>query len=141
MVAVTKWLGILVFCLALSGSRASAAEPTPPEVRALIETQLDAFAHDDAEGAYAVTAPGIRAIFPDSDTFMAMVRKGYAPVYRHRSVEFGDFAEDGDKVRQALTIVDEDNNVWTAIYMLERQPDGGWKTTGCVLVQSPQSSL
>ena len=65
----------------------------------------------------------------------------YAPVYRHRSVEFGSFAEEGDKIEQSLTIVDEDNDVWNAIYYLERQPDGTWRTNGCVLTKSTESSL
>jgi len=141
MVRVTKAFSALGFWLALFAAPAHAADAAPPEVRALIERQLDAFAHDDAEGAYALAAPGIKALFSDSDTFMAMVRNSYAPVYRHRSVEFGDFALEGEKVEQALTIVDEDNRVWTAIYLLERQPDGTWKTTGCLLTKAGQSSL
>jgi hypothetical protein len=127
--------------LALSPARAPAAETAPPEVRALIERQLDAFARDDAEGAYALTAPGIRALFTDSETFMAMVRGSYAPVYRHRSVEFGAYSDDGDKVEQGLTIVDNDNQVWIAIYLLEREADGTWRTNGCILNKSSQSSL
>ena len=90
MVGPTSWLSVLFLSVALSAARAAAGEAAPPEVRVLIEKQLDAFARDDAEGAYALAAPGIKAIFPDSDTFMEMVRNSYAPVYRHRSVEFGD---------------------------------------------------
>ena len=141
MVGRTSRLAILFLCLSLFAAPAWAAETAPPEARALIERQLDAFARDDAEGAYALAAPGIQAIFPDSETFMAMVREKYAPVYRHRSVEFGAFAEDGDKIEQSLTIVDADNNVWTAIYYLARQPDGTWRTNGCVMVKSTESSL
>src|ERR1700733_11918624 len=141
MVERRSRLAVLFLCLALFAAPARAAETAPPEARALIEKQLDAFAHDDAEGAYALASPGIKALFADSDTFIAMVRKGYAPVYRHRSVEFGAFAEDGDKIEQSLTIVDEDNNVWNAIYYLERQPDGTWRTNGCRLTKSTESSL
>ena len=141
MVERTSRLAILFVCLSLFAAPAWAAETAPPEARALIERQLDAFAHDDAEGAYALAAPGIQAIFTDSETFMAMVREKYAPVYRHHSIEFGAFAQDGDKIEQALTIVDEDNNVWKAIYYLARQPDGTWRTTGCLLTKSTESSL
>jgi hypothetical protein len=141
MVERTSRLAILFLCLSLLAAPARAAETAPPEARALIERQLDAFAHDDAEGAYALAAPGIHAIFSDSETFMAMVREKYAPVYRHHSVEFGTFAQDGDKIEQALTIVDEDNDVWKAIYYLARQPDGTWRTTGCLLTKSAESSL
>ena len=134
-------LAILFVCLSLFAVPTRAGETAQPEARALIEQQLDAFARDDAEGAYALATPGIKAIFTDSETFMAMVRQGYAPVYRHRSVEFGTFVEDGDKIEQSLTIVDEDNNVWNAIYYLERQPDGTWRTNGCLLTKSTESSL
>src|SRR5271156_1489216 len=100
MVERTSKLAILFLCLSLFASPARASETAPLEARALIERQLDAFAHDDAEGAYALTAPGIQALFTDSETFLTMVRGKYAPVYRHKTVEFGAFAEDGDKIKQ-----------------------------------------
>ena len=50
---------------------------------------MDGFEHDDGEAAYALAAPAIKEMFSDADDFMAMVRHHYAPVYRHRSVEFG----------------------------------------------------
>jgi hypothetical protein len=40
----------------------------------------------------AFADPAIKEMFVDADHFMAMVRDRYAPVYRHRSVEFGEFA-------------------------------------------------
>jgi Domain of unknown function (DUF4864) len=112
----------------------------PPEARALIERQLDAFAHDDAAAAYALAAPGIKTMFADPDTFLAMVRGTYAPVYRHRSVDFGEADVQGDNVSQILTIVDNDNVVWKALYRLARQPDGSWLINGCVLIKSTDSS-
>ena len=57
-------------------------------------------------------------MFPSADFFIAMVRDKYAPVYRHRSVEFGAAHDDGDLVTQVLTIVDGDNQVWKALYEL-----------------------
>lgn len=134
-------LRILTLSLALTATPAFAGDAPPPEARALIERQLDAFAHDDASGAYALAAPGIKALFPDADTFMTMVKTNYAPVYRHRSVEFGSVTVEGDTVEQMLTIVDPDNQVWSALYKLQRQPDGSWATTGCLLIKSSQSSL
>jgi hypothetical protein len=69
-----------------------------------------------------------------------MVRSKYTPVYRHRSVEFGDMRRDGDTASQVVTFVDEDNQVWKALYDLARQPDGSWLITSCVLVRSPDTS-
>jgi hypothetical protein len=106
-----------------------------PEARALIERQLDAFSRDDAPAAYAEAAPGIKAIFPDADTFMAMVREGYTPVYRHRSVEFGPAEQDGDSIEQEATFVDQDGQAWQALYQLTRQPDGTWLISACSLLK------
>ena len=69
-----------------------------------------------------------------------MVRDKYAPVYRHRSVEFGDGARDGDTGSQVVTIVDGENQVWKALYELARQPDGTWLITGCVLIRSTDTA-
>jgi len=31
--------------------------------------------------------------------------------------------------------------VWTALYKLRKQPEGGWKVAGCVLSKSDQKGL
>lgn len=132
--------GLFVFgvMLALSAAPALADDSAGggQQVRALIERQLDAFAHDDGAAAYALAAPGIKTIFSDSDTFLAMVRKNYAAVYHHRSVDFGQTDIDGDNVSQVVTIVDDNNVVWKALYKLARQPDGQWLISGCLLIKS-----
>ena len=76
---------------------ASAEDLTAASSRAIVERQFDAFARDDGEAAYALAAPTIKEMFSDADDFIAMVRDHYAPVYRHRSVEFGAFKEEGDE--------------------------------------------
>jgi Domain of unknown function (DUF4864) len=79
-------------------------------------------------------------MFPDADEFMAMVRRGYAPVYRHKSFEFGVGRADDGKIVQTVRIIDADGNPWDALYTLERQADGSWKITGCVLHPVGQSA-
>ncbi len=136
-------LSVLSLILLFSAAPAAADDNSSaaPEVRALIERQLDAFARDDAASAYALAAPGIKTMFADADIFLAMVRGKYAPIYRHRSVEFGQAHEHGDEVSQPVTLVDNDNQVWKALYELARQPDGTWLITGCVLVRSSDTAL
>jgi hypothetical protein len=112
-----------------------------PDARALIERQLDAFAHDDGPGAYAEAAPSIAAIFPDADAFMAMVRQRYAPVYRHRSVDFGPARTEADTIEQGVTFVDQNDQVWKALYQLTRQPGGKWLISGCTLIKSSDKSI
>jgi len=112
-----------------------------PEARSLIERQLDAFSHNDAPAAYAEAAPSITAMFTDPDTFMSMVRQHYAPVYRHRSVDFGPAKTDADTIEQEVTFVDQDDEVWKALYRLTRQPDGKWLISGCTLIRSNDKSI
>jgi uncharacterized protein DUF4864 len=132
--------GLLVFGVMLFLSAAPAlADDTAgggQQVRALIERQLDAFAHDDAAAAYALAAPSLKTVFTDADSFLKMVRTSYAPVYHHRSVDFGQTDIDGDNVSQVVTIVDDNNVVWKALYKLARQPDGQWLISGCLLIKS-----
>lgn len=111
------------------------------EARALISRQFDAFARDDAAGAYALVTPALKMTFTDPDIFMGMVRNRYAPVYRHRNVDFGDAKVDGDTIAITATLVDGDNQVWTALYTLERQPDGRWLINSCKLIRPMESEL
>src|SRR5271165_5497561 len=141
MRAVIKTIEAVAFAAALWAVAASAEDLTANRSRAIVERQFEAFARDDAEAAYALADPTIKEIFVDADHFMAMVRDRYAPVYRHRSVEFGDFAEHGDEATLKATLVDNDNVVWTALYSLRREPNGDWLISGCVLVKSEASAI
>ncbi|AWN49934.1 DUF4864 domain-containing protein [Methylobacterium terrae] len=109
--------------------------------RAVILRQQDAFRHDDAAAAYAEAAPAIRSIFPSAETFLGMVRQGYAPVYRNRRFEFGtgEALPDGS-LAQGVTIQDQDGTDWEALYTLERGTDGAWRITGCRLRKAPGTS-
>ena len=102
-------------------------------VRAVIEAQLDAFRQDDAARAFSLASPGIRATFGTPENFMEMVRTSYAVVYRPRSVKFETpMAFDGQVV-QPVRMTDDEGRAWIAIYPMQRQPDGSWRTNGCQL--------
>ena len=131
-------LGLFSLMLWL-GTHAYAQEA--PDVQSIITGQLDAIAHDDAATAYSFAAPSIRERFGGADEFMAMVKLAYPPVYRHRSVQFGKQARDGEEIQQGVVFVDADNDVWTGVYTLGRQSDGGRKITGCVIIRSTDTSL
>jgi len=131
----------LVLFLALMLAVAPAGAEEAPDAPAIISRQLDAFARDDAKAAFAFAAPPIQDKFADAASFMAMVKAAYPPVYRHRSVQFGAQSRDGDRIEQAVTFVDADNDVWVGVYTLVRQDDGGWKISGCALARSDETSL
>ena len=141
MGTVTKMNGAVVVAMTLLVGTASAEDLTAAGSRAIVERQFDAFERDDGEAAYALAAPTIKQMFDDADHFMAMVRGHYAPVYRHRSAEFGAFKEEGDEASLEATLVDNDNVVWTALYSFRRVSNGDWLISGCVLAKAEGSAI
>jgi hypothetical protein len=107
--------------------------------QSVIRSQEQAFVHDDAAAAYSYAAPAIRQIFPRADVFMGMVQNQYAPVYRHKSFEFGEARMEGNSVAQRVHIIDADGQAWEAMYTLEQQSDGSFKITGCSLLKAGDS--
>ena len=123
--------------LALVPILASAQETLPAAdaraVREVIEAQLDAFRRDDAARAFSLATPGIRETFGTPENFMDMVRSAYAVVYRPKSVAFeAPVVIDGEVV-QPVRMTDAEGRGWLAIYPMQRQPDGSWRTNGCQL--------
>jgi hypothetical protein len=103
-------------------------------IRTMIGDQIEAFRRDDAALAYGYAAPEIKQLFQTPERFMAMVREQYQPVYRPRSVTFGDIAETADGVLQKVFLTGPDGQNWVAGYLAERQADGSWRISGCALV-------
>lgn len=136
-----KMIGAVVVTMTLLIGTASADDLTAASSRAIVERQFDAFERDDGPAAYALAAPTIKDMFSDADHFMAMVRDHYAPVYRHRSADFGVFKESGDEASLEATLVDNDNVVWTALYSFRRASNGDWLISGCVLAKAEASAI
>ena len=107
--------------------------------QSVIKAQEEAFGRDDAPTAYSFASPVIQNYFRNPDGFMFMVRNNYAPVYRHRSFEFGLSRIADGKIIQEVGIVDADGVVWDAVYTLEAQPDGSLKITACILKKAVTS--
>ncbi|MGO9703092.1 MAG: DUF4864 domain-containing protein [Xanthobacteraceae bacterium] len=104
--------------------------------QSVIRSQEEAFSRDDAAAAYTFAAPSIRSWYRTPETFMHMVRNGYAPVYRHRSFEFGEATILEGKIMQQVHIIDADGVAWEALYTLEPQSDGTLKISACVLTKA-----
>jgi hypothetical protein len=103
-------------------------------IRAMIADQIEAFRRDDAALAYGYAAPGIKQLFQTPERFMAMVREQYQPVYRPRSVTFGEIVATPDGILQKVFLTGPDGQNWVAAYLAERQTDGSWRISGCTLV-------
>jgi Domain of unknown function (DUF4864) len=128
---------LVAFLLALA---APACADDVATAQSVIRAQEQAFSRDDAAAAYSHAAPEIRQIFPEADVFMKMVQQGYAPVYRHKSFEFGEARAADGRIAQRVHIVDDNGEVWEALYTLEQQPDGSLKITGCSLLRAGQAA-
>jgi len=128
---------LIAFLIGL-GAPACAADDVAT-AQTVIRSQEQAFSRDDPAAAYSYAAPAIRDIFSDAETFMAMVQRSYAPVYRHKSFEFGEARVADGKIAQRVHIIDADGVPWEALYTLEQQPDGSVKISGCVLLKAGQA--
>ncbi len=72
--------------LALPAGRTALAQDagtqTNAAIQSVISKQLDAFRRDDGPGAFSHASPSIQMMFQSHQRFMAMVQRGYAPLYR-----------------------------------------------------------
>jgi hypothetical protein len=130
---------VLLVALLLGLTSPAGAGDDVAAAQSVIRSQVEAFTRDDAAAAYAYAAPAIHEMFPQADLFMFMVQHSYAPVYRHRSFEFGEARVSDGEVAQRARIVDENGEAWEALYTLEQQPDGSFKIIGCVLLKAGQA--
>ena len=132
-------IAALLVVLSIACSPISARADDVATAQGVIRAQEQAFAHDDAAAAYSQAAPAIKEIFPAPDIFMSMVQKGYPPVYRHKSFEFGESKIEGSSIAQRVHIIDANGEAWEALYTLEQQADGSYKITGCSLLKAGQA--
>jgi DNA-binding transcriptional LysR family regulator len=105
-------------------------------IRKVISQQLAALRAGDGQRAFGYASPGIRAQFGDAQTFIAMVRAGYAPLLAARYTEFLEGAVIDGVPIQPLRLIARDNTVLVALYTLEKRAKGGWRISGCSLAPS-----
>jgi hypothetical protein len=135
--AMLRILAVLVVLLGSVPARAQSGGSGPADaaaIRDVIARQLEAFRHDDAAGAFAFASPGIQAKFGTPEQFMAMVQNGYRPVYRPRDSRFGKLVMDREGPVQHVFLVGPDGRQVLALYSMEREANGSWRISGCVLV-------
>jgi uncharacterized protein DUF4864 len=143
---------LLAIALALSGLAlpglalaedppSSLATPDQQAIRAVVQAQLDAFQRDDGAKAFGFATPTIQQKFGDPATFMQMVKSGYPPVYRPRSVAFEKLVDTQQGPDQILRLVGPDGLTYAAHYLMQKQPDGSWMINGCYLTRVEDQSV
>jgi hypothetical protein len=127
---------VLLIAVVAAAVAPAYADDNVAAAQSVIRAQEEALGHDDAAAAFTFAAPAIQGLFHTPEIFMAMVRNGYAPVYRHKSFEFGEAKIAGGKITQEVHIIDAAGAAWEALYTLEPQPDGSLKISACVLTKA-----
>ncbi|MEM8950162.1 MAG: DUF4864 domain-containing protein [Pseudomonadota bacterium] len=134
------WLALTLGAAATFGSSAAWADAVDnlsdadrTAIRQTITGQIEAFKADDADLAFSFATPMIQSRFGNASRFVAMVKRGYLPVYRPRQFEFTDLLDVRGKPTQQLIVVGPDDDVFSAYYLMEQQTDGSWRISGCIL--------
>jgi hypothetical protein len=115
------------------------AEDLESTARSIITQQIQAFLDDDAEKAYSFASPAIQTKFQNKDIFFSMVKKSYGPVYRPGNYAFGRSKAAGDYFYQEVIISGVDGKDRTAVYGLQKQPDGSYRINGVQIMESADS--
>lgn len=137
-------LATLALLLLLLAPPPASAEPSAADkaiFRQIISAQMSAFQADDGAAAFGFASPNLQAKFGSPTVFMDMVKNGYTPVYRPRSVEFRAAIDHDVGPEQQVFVIGPDGRGYLAHYMMERQPDGSWRISGCYLERVQDESV
>jgi ketosteroid isomerase-like protein len=133
---------VLLASLSFGLATVARAESDQDQIKTVIEEQLNAFAVDDGATALTYAAPMVKQIFRTPEQFMAMVKKGYQPVYRNSARLFGDVFQDGlGRPAMRVVLTGADGKRYEAMYAMEKQADGTWKIAGCVILAIPAQEV
>lgn len=94
--------------------------------------QIEAFANDDQEAAWAFASDGIKRRFGDADVFFSMVREAYPAVHRASTIEFVELVPHGSFDIQVVRLTGPDGKRWDAYYRMV-ETEGHWKIAGVQL--------
>lgn len=132
LLALGLWVG--------ASSVTAVAAPAEQEVliQRVISDQIEAFQADDGARAFSHAAPTIQNIFRNPDNFMAMVREGYAPLYRPAEIDFRDLSAVGRNFVQRVYIRGANGEAVIAAYTMQLMADGSWKISGCQIEKLPE---
>lgn len=140
-----RFFVMAALALAAHGPMSAQAGPLAEEealkIQGVIVAQLEAFAEDDADGAFQTATPSVREAIGNPGRFLAMVRGAYPMVYRPASVTFHKPEADDDTVVQLVEITDTESKSWLALFALEKQPDASWRISGCVVAENPWKAV
>jgi hypothetical protein len=141
LVIMSLLLGLGMPCWTNGVMAASIDDVDAKAIQTVVQSQLNAFAEDDAARAFALATAETRSLIGSADDFLRMIKEEYEPIYRHRRAIYSDpEVIDGNTI-QMVRVTDRDNHVWVAIFKMQREADGNWKIDGCQLLQTTSVSV
>lgn len=110
-------------------------------IHVAVQSQLDAFAQDDAAGAFELATADTQTRIGSPDRFLLLVKTHYNPIYRNRSALFSNPELIAGETIQVVRLTDGDNKVWLAVYRMQWEPNGAWKIDGCQLLETTSIAI
>ena len=120
-------------------------------IRKVIESQIAAFRTQNAQAAFGFAAPDMRAQYRDAAQFMRMMRGQYRAMYHAQNISFPvraymvktqpEMPQNPETRIQTALITDDRGAAFKARYMMQKQPDGAWRITRCVLETSAHRDI
>ena len=104
------------------------------DIKATINSQIEALRADDFAEAFSFASPNIQALFQTPEIFGRMVSQGYPMVWRPADVRYFELREVAGNFLQQVMVTDAAGVVHILEYqMLEL--DGGWRINGVQIVK------
>ena len=111
------------------------------EIKSIVNQQLEAFQNDDFEKAYSFASPTIKKMFSSPEVFRKMVIGGYQAVYRPQSIKMGSVEIIKGVTTLKVYLVDPNGEFVTANYLMEKQENGEWLISGCILSKAESDEI
>lgn len=110
-------------------------------IHSVVQSQLDAFAADDASTAFELATSSARTLLGSPEQFLQLIKDQYPPVYRNRGALFSTPEMIDGHALLMVRLTAGDNVVWIAIYEMQQESDGNWKVDGCNLFETTSVSI
>ena len=120
---------LALIALAILGASPSVASDKDAQIRDTILRQIEAFANNDDEQAWAYASEGIKRRFGSSEVFVEMVREAYPAVHYATAIEFTQRVPHGAFEIQVVRLQGPEGKRWDAYYRMVLT-EGAWKVAG-----------
>ena len=127
---------ILTLTLILAPLMVTAQErlPANPDIRGVIQSQMDAFSTGNVFTAWTFASPTIQQMFGSPQIFGDMVERGYPMVWQPGDVTFLGLRQQGERLVQQVQIVDPTGRGHVLDYEMV-QIEGIWRISGVTILR------